>query len=45
MPKIDVNGTTIFYQDQGPKDAPVLVLSHSLFFDQQMFEHQAKTFD
>ncbi|MFT7405512.1 alpha/beta fold hydrolase [Zhongshania sp.] len=42
MPKIDVNGTTIFYQDQGPKDAPVLVLSHSLFFDQQMFEHQAK---
>lgn len=42
MPKIDVNGTTLFYQDQGPKDAPVLVLSHSLFFDQNMFEHQAK---
>ncbi|WP_201555511.1 alpha/beta fold hydrolase [Psychrobacter sp. 72-O-c] len=40
MPKINVNGTTLFYDDQGPKDAPVLVLSHSLFFDQKMFAHQ-----
>jgi 3-oxoadipate enol-lactonase len=44
MPKIDVNGTTLFYQDQGPKNAPVLVMSHSLFFDQQMFIHQAEQF-
>jgi 3-oxoadipate enol-lactonase len=42
MPKINVNGTTLFYQDQGPKNAPVLVLSHSLFFDQNMFEQQVK---
>lgn len=47
MPTITVNGTTLFYTDQGPKDAPVLVLSHSLFFDQKMFayqiEHLSKT--
>ncbi len=42
MPKIDVNGTTLFYEDQGPKDAPVLVLSHSLFFDHKMFAHQVE---
>lgn len=24
MPTIDVNGTTLFYEEQGPKDAPVL---------------------
>jgi 3-oxoadipate enol-lactonase len=40
MPNIKVNGTTLFYDDQGPKDAPVLVLSHSLFFNQKMFVHQ-----
>jgi 3-oxoadipate enol-lactonase len=42
MPTIDVNGTTLFYDDHGPKDAPVLVLSHSLFFDQKMFGHQVE---
>lgn len=40
MPDINVNGTTLFYSDEGPKDAPVLVLSHSLFFDHKMFAHQ-----
>lgn len=40
MPNITVNGTTLFYEDQGLKDAPVLVLSHSLFFDHKMFTHQ-----
>ena len=40
MPNINVNGTTLFYNDEGPKDAPVLVLSHSLFFDHKMFTHQ-----
>ena len=24
MPDINVNGTTLFYNDEGPKDAPVL---------------------
>ena len=42
MPTIDVNGTTLFYEDEGPKGAPVLVLSHSLFFDQKMFIHQVE---
>lgn len=40
MPTIDINGTTLFYDEQGPKDAPTLVLSHSLFFDREMFVHQ-----
>lgn len=40
MPNINVNGTTLFYEDHGPKNAPVLVLSHSLFFDQKMFDYQ-----
>ncbi|WP_367104210.1 alpha/beta fold hydrolase [uncultured Psychrobacter sp.] len=42
MPNINVNGTTLFYEDQGPKDAPVLMLSHSLFFDHKMFAHQVE---
>lgn len=40
MPTIDVNGTTLFYDEQGLKDAPTLVLSHSFFFDREMFIHQ-----
>lgn len=44
MPNINVNGTTLFYDDQGPKDAPVLVMCHSLFFDQKMFAHQTEYF-
>ena len=40
MPTVNVNGTTLFYDEQGPKDAPTLVLSHSLFFDREMFAHQ-----
>ncbi|MDX2372777.1 alpha/beta hydrolase [Psychrobacter sp. PP-21] len=40
MPTTNVNGTTLFYDEQGPKDAPTLVLSHSLFFDREMFVHQ-----
>lgn len=42
MPTIDVNGTSLYYEDQGPKDAPALVMSHSLFFDHRMFDHQAE---
>jgi 3-oxoadipate enol-lactonase len=44
MPTIDVNGTSLYYQDQGPKDAPALIMSHSLFFDHRMFDHQAEAF-
>ncbi len=43
MPNINVNGTTLFYYDQGPKEAPVLILSHSLFFDHKMFIHQIES--
>ncbi|WP_290647631.1 alpha/beta hydrolase [Aquisalimonas sp.] len=44
MPTININGNDIYYEDQGPKDAPALVLSHSLFFDHRMFVNQAKAF-
>lgn len=44
MPQLQVNGTELFYEDAGPRDAPALVLSHSLFFTSQMFAHQAKRF-
>ncbi|AKJ28592.1 alpha/beta fold hydrolase [Caldimonas brevitalea] len=41
MPTLHVNGIDLHYEDQGPRDAPALVLSHSLFFDHRMFQHQA----
>ncbi|WP_409300404.1 alpha/beta fold hydrolase [Peribacillus sp. SCS-155] len=44
MPFIDVNGTTLYYQDSGPKDAPALVFSHSLFFNSRMFHKQVERF-
>jgi 3-oxoadipate enol-lactonase len=37
VPTIAVNGTTLFYTEQGPPDGPALVLSHSIFFDHRMF--------
>ncbi len=42
MPVIKVNDTSIYYIDTGPKDAPVIVCSHSMFFDSDMFREQAK---
>lgn len=42
MPTISINGNDIYYEDQGPKDAPAVVMSHSLFFDLRMFAHQAE---
>ncbi|WP_347548568.1 alpha/beta hydrolase [Pseudalkalibacillus hwajinpoensis] len=44
MPFIDVNETPLYYEDYGPKDAPVLVFSHSLFFSSYMFHHQVEHF-
>lgn len=38
MPVAAINGTSIYYSEQGKQDDPVLVLSHSIFFDQRMFE-------
>lgn len=40
MPDIDVNGTTLFHTDAGPRDAPAVVFGHSLFFDGDMFAAQ-----
>ncbi|WP_205695485.1 alpha/beta fold hydrolase [Conexibacter sp. SYSU D00693] len=37
MPTIDVNGTTLAYDDRGPRDGVPVLLSHSLFFDRRMF--------
>ena len=44
MPKIAVNGTELYYQDEGPRDRPALVFSHSLFFTSDMFAKQAERF-
>lgn len=44
MPTIDVNGTTLHYLDDGPRDAPALVFSPSMFFDGRMFAAQAAAF-
>ena len=44
MENIYVNGTSLHYLDEGPKDAPAIVFSNSMFFDVSMFEEQAKAF-
>lgn len=38
MPSIEVHGTTLHVVDEGPRDAPAVVLGHSLFFDHTMFD-------
>ena len=43
MPSIEVNGTTLHVVDEGPRDAPAIVLGHSLFFDHAMFDEVAAT--
>ena len=40
MPSIDVSNTTLHHTDSGPRDAPAVLLSHSLFFDHAMFDAQ-----
>ncbi len=37
-----VNDTTLAYTDDGPRDAPAILFSHSLFFDSSMFEAQRR---
>jgi 3-oxoadipate enol-lactonase len=44
MPDIPVNKTTIHYRDDGPKGAPALVCSPSMFFDGEMYTAQAEAF-
>ena len=41
MATIEVNGTTLRYEDEGPRDAHAVVMSPSMFFDVRMFEAQA----
>jgi 3-oxoadipate enol-lactonase len=43
LPTIDVNGTTLCYDDTGGP-GPAVVLSHSLFFDRTMFAAQVAEF-
>lgn len=43
MPTIDVNGTTLAYDDTGG-DGPAVVFSHALYFDRAMFEAQVARF-
>jgi 3-oxoadipate enol-lactonase len=44
MPTVEVNGTSVFYVDEGPQDAPALLCSPSMFFDHRMFAAQAAAF-
>jgi 3-oxoadipate enol-lactonase len=44
MATIEVNGTTVNYVDEGPRDAPALLFSPSMFFDHRMFAAQAQAF-
>jgi 3-oxoadipate enol-lactonase len=44
MATIEVNGTSVHYVDEGPRDAPALLFSHSMFFDHRMFVAQAEAF-
>lgn len=41
MPMIEVNGTTLNYVDEGPRDGHCIVMSPSMFFDVRMFASQA----
>lgn len=41
MPTAQINGTTLNYVDEGPRGAPALVMSPSMFFDVRMFRAQA----
>ena len=41
MPLITVNNCTCYYRLEGPDDAPVLMLSHSLGVDHAMWDEQA----
>ncbi|TDV52487.1 alpha/beta fold hydrolase [Actinophytocola oryzae] len=43
LPTIEVNGTTLAYDDTGG-DGPAVVFSHSLYFDRSMFEAQVARF-
>lgn len=44
MPTLTTDATSIYYEDEGPRDAPALVFSHSLFFGHWMFEEQVAEF-
>jgi 3-oxoadipate enol-lactonase len=44
MSRIEVNGTMVNYVDEGPRDAPALLFSPSMFFDHRMFAAQAEAF-
>jgi 3-oxoadipate enol-lactonase len=44
MSTIEVNGTSVHYVDEGPRDAPALLFSPSMFFDHRMFAAQAEAF-
>ncbi len=44
MAMIAVNGTELYVQDVGPRDAPALLLCHSLFFNADMFAAQVERF-
>lgn len=37
MPKVRLNGTDIYYEDHGPKDAPAIVFSPLLYIDMSVY--------
>ena len=42
MPLIHVNGTSLFYDETGPADAPVVVFSNSLGTTLEMWDAQVR---
>jgi 3-oxoadipate enol-lactonase len=44
MSTVSVNGTELYVQDVGPRDATALVFCHSLFFTADMFAAQVERF-
>lgn len=43
MPRLDVNGTTLHYEDTGPgSSGETVVLAHGLLWNVALFEHQAR---
>jgi len=44
MPKIKLNGTEIFYGDEGPHDAPVIVLSPLLYMSNSVYKPIVRAF-
>ncbi len=44
MSRIKLNGTEIYYEDHGPKDAPAIIFSPLLYMDTSVYDPMVKAF-